>query len=327
MTGRLRLSFATRTNPRVQELVDDPLAVEGVELLTSLLPPADTFWRQLRFGEFDISEMSLSVFMRLKSAGDTRWTALPIFPDRRFFHAWMVVRKDSEISRPEDLRGARLGVPDYSQTAALWGRGILKHDFGVDERDVLWFQERTDRLSHGGATAFDPPSDVQIEYIGAEDSQRQMLADGRLDASILFLTYTTLLDRSSGAMADANVRPLFADPDAEKARAYSKWGFLPFNHCMVIRSSLVEEHPWLPLNLYTAFHAAKEAGRHSLAQAVQPHVEAGLAGDGMAVDLFPYGIDANRAGLVALTQFAFEQGLTPHVVQPEHLFHESLQDL
>ena len=329
--SQLQLSLAIRTNPRVQALVDQQVKVEGVDLITSLLAPADTFWRQLSYQEFDVSEMSMSAFIRATANGDDRWWALPIFPDRRFFHAWIVVRKDSEIQRPEDLRGARIGVPDYSQTGALWGRAVLNRDFGIAASDMTWYQERTEALSHGGASGFSPPEGVTVHQIPGEDSQRKMFADGRLDASILFITYKTLIDRSSGDMAEANVRPLFVDADAEKARAYRSWGFLPFNHCIVVRRSLLEKHPWLALNLFTAFNEAKEQGRQRILEAIRPHHEAGfIVGDswaGAGVDLFPYGLAANSVALPTLMDEAYGQKLTPRKVDVAELFPPSVLEL
>lgn len=328
---RLELSFALRTNPRVQALVTGPTTIEGVDPNISLLAPADTFWRQLRYQEFDVSEMSLSVLIRAIANGDTRWYGLPIFPDRRFFHASIVVRKDSDIRVPADLRGVRMGVPDYSQTGALWGRAVLEHDFGIAGPEMVWYQERTSELSHGGSSNFHPPADLTIHHIPPGDSQRAMFADGRLDASILFITYTTLIDRSSGALEEANVRPLFPDADAEKARAYAKWGWLPFNHCYVVRRELVERHPWLALNLYTAFLAAKERDRAAILESVRQHYEAGLVTPDergrLSTDLFPYGIAANRDELSAITRFAYDQGLTPRLVDAGELFPPSLQEL
>lgn len=325
---RIELSLALRTNARVQPLVDNPHAVEGVELRTSLLPPADTFWRQLRFQDFDISEMSLAQLARLNAQGDKTWVAIPVFPDRRFFHAAIMVRADSDIRTPEQLRGCNIGTADYPMTGAVWARGILEHDYGVRPADMSWFQERTPELSHGGATRFQPPADVRIQAIPTGDSQRQMFHDGRLDASILFITYRTMLDRSFGPVTEANVRPLFPDDAAEKARAYAKWGFLPFNHCMVIRRSLVEQHPWLALNVYKGFLDAKKSAHEALVESVRPHYEAGLLGDArIDEDLFPYGVPQNSRGLDTLFQFLAEQGVTDRRLTAADIFEDRFLDL
>ncbi|MDQ1105699.1 ABC transporter substrate-binding protein [Nocardioides zeae] len=326
---KLELSLALRTNPRVQALVDDPHAIEGVRLRTSLLPPADTFWRQLNFQDFDISEMSLASLTRLRLQGDDTWVALPVFPDRRFFHAAVVVRADSDVRTPADLRGKRIGVADYSMTGAVWARGVLQHDHDLHPSSMTWFQERTTRLSHGGATSFRPPEDVEVVQIGPDDSQRRMFAEGRLEASILFITYKTMLDRSTGSMDEANVRLLFPDDDAEKARAFGTWGFLPFNHCMVVRRSLVEAHPWLLLNIYKGFLDAKTTHLAALQEAVRLHREVGLvpASGSTDVDLFPYGLRANAHGLDTLSRFFHEQGITPSSFTVRELFDDRFASL
>lgn len=326
----LRLSFALRNNPTVQAVFDGSVGIEGVELTISSVTPPDLFWRQLQYAEFDISEMSMSSLLMNWTHGDDRFTPIPVFPERRFFHTRMIVRRDAGIDSPKDLVGKRIAVPDYQQTAALWTRGYLQHDFGVSPEDIVWFGERTKELSHAGATGFTPPSSVRFEHIPASSSQAAMLRSGELDGSVLYLWYRTMLDRTVGAPPAEIIRPLFEDVPAEGRRAYEKWGFIPFNHCYVIRTELVRQHPWLALNAYRAFVAAKDAYYAELEKLVEPYALTGLlpgTSGALSTDLFPYGIRQNERALSNLAEFAHEQGLIESPVDIREMFAEATRGL
>ena len=120
----IELSIGMPNNPRTWALLNGQVAPQGIDLVPSIIHPSELFWRQLRFGDFDVSEMSFSSFLISLSKGDDRWVGLPIFTTRRFFHTGMMVRRDAGIEVPADLKGRRVGVPEYQQTAALWNRGV-----------------------------------------------------------------------------------------------------------------------------------------------------------------------------------------------------------
>src|SRR3974390_3940455 len=135
---RLKLTMACGRYDRTQPLIDGRVEPEGVELTFIPLRPGETFWRMLNHGEFDASEMSLSSYTILRSEGDTRFIALPVFPSRTFRHSAVYVRADSRIERPQELKGKAVGVGDYQMTAAVWVRGFLTHDHDVIPKDILW---------------------------------------------------------------------------------------------------------------------------------------------------------------------------------------------
>jgi 4,5-dihydroxyphthalate decarboxylase len=182
--------------------------------------------------------------------------AIPVFTMRRFFHTSIIVRTDSGITEPAQLRGRRIGVPEYQQTWAIWSRGALQHEFGVHAREIEWFMERNPDNSHGGATGFSPPDGVRVSQIAATTNMGEMLLRGELDGAIHYLPEKNLVDRSTVDVSSVT-RPLFPDPAAEGRRYYAKTGLFPINHTVVIRRSLLEQHPWIALNLYSAFVAAK----------------------------------------------------------------------
>ena len=161
---RLQLSIAIDANPRTWPILNGQVQPDAIELLPTRLHPSEMFWRQLRFQDFDISEMSFSSLMMATARGDSRWVGLPVFTTRRFFHTGILVRRDAGIETPADLKGRRVGVPEYQQTAALWARGVLQHEFGVAPKDMDFWMERTPSHSHGGATGFTPPPDVTVHH-------------------------------------------------------------------------------------------------------------------------------------------------------------------
>ena len=139
------ISIALSDNHYTRPITQGRVHAQGVRFLPTSVHPSEMFWRQLKYGDFDVSEMSLSSLFIASSKGDRRWVALPIYTSRTFFHTWILIRNDKGIQTPSDLKGKRVGVPEYQQTAALWSRGILQHEFGVLPKDITWFMERSPR--------------------------------------------------------------------------------------------------------------------------------------------------------------------------------------
>ncbi|MPZ83539.1 MAG: PhnD/SsuA/transferrin family substrate-binding protein [Actinophytocola sp.] len=332
----ISLSFAMTANPRMRAVLDGRCTPRGIELHAIQAQAPDIFWRQLRYAEFDVSEMSISSLLMLIDRGRTDWRALPVFHDRRFFHSYAIVRRGSGVEGPEDLRGKHVGVPDYQQTAALWGRAILRHHFGVRPEEMVWHMERSPSLSHGGAVGFAPPDGVDLRYIPDHTNIGQMLLDGTLDAAIVYepalLDGTpTLLDRSPQVLPDHAVSWLFADQDAERRRCFDQLGFVPANHCVVVRGSILDEHPWVALNLYEMFLEAKLHNNKLVADSLTVYRQLGLGGAYTGgppePDLYPYGLRANREMLESIAAYSAEQGLTSRAIKPEEYLAPSCLDL
>src|SRR3954469_2918680 len=165
--ANLPLSIAFSLNERVQPILDGTVAPDGIDLTITTANPGEIFWRQLHGAEFDVSEMSFSELLLLTARGDLPWGGAPIFPQRHFFHSLIIVRADAGIERPADLKEKRVGVPEYVQTAALWTRGALQHEFGVAPEDMDWYMERRPELSHAGAAGFRPPPGLLVHAIPA----------------------------------------------------------------------------------------------------------------------------------------------------------------
>jgi 4,5-dihydroxyphthalate decarboxylase len=328
---KLELSLALSDNPNTRPLLDGRVEAEGIKLVPSAVHPSEMFWRQLRFGEFDVSEMSMSSLLISTARGPTPWVALPVFTTREFFHTRILIRTDAGIAAPADLRGKRVGVPEYQQTAAIWGRGVLQHEFGVSPREMEWFMERPPDKSHGGATGFAPPEGVRLTFIPPATNIGEMLLRGELDATLLYLTSGNLIDRSRIDLgAHSRVKPLF-DRDAEARRYYAKTGLYQINHAVVVRRALLERHPWVALNLYAAFLAAKSEGARAANEYLRPYFAAGLIAEeakrALANDPTAYGVKAARPVLETIAQYVHEQGLTARRVGLEEIFAPSTLDL
>jgi 4,5-dihydroxyphthalate decarboxylase len=330
--AKLRLGFISAFNERVEPLMKGAVEAESIELVPTYSHPAETFWRQLKFGEFEVAEMSMSSYLIARSQG-ADMIALPVFPSRRLFQTELSYHVDSGITRPEDLAGKRLGVAEYQQTAALWIRGILEHDFGVSQYKIHWYMERSEEMSHGGATGFKPPPGISFNRIAQNKSLASTLLENELDAAHIaspWVLQANALDRSSriGGKGDwSKVKALFPNRMAEGARFYKSHGFLPVNHAYIIRGDVHKAHPWVASSLYTGFVKAKEAAQKRLAESIPSALffgpeYAAMTSEMIGEDPFPYGIRANQAMLDTIIAFSFEQGLTPRKMTVAELFAE-----
>jgi len=328
---KLQLSLAITSNPRTWPILDGTVKPDGIELVPTILHPSEMFWRQLRFADFDLSEMSISSLLMARAGGDQRWLGLPVFTTRKFFHTEILVRRDAGIEKPSDLKGRRVGVPEYQQTAALWTRGVLQHEFGVSAPDMEFWMERVPTHSHAGAVAFKPPPGVTIRQIPPEKSIGSMMASGEIEAVIHYIMKKNLVDRSTVDLANhPDVKFLFPDPAQEGIRFYRKTRIYPINHGMVIRREIAEKHPWAVLNLFKAFEAANDIANQQRMEHVDYHVTAGLipaeAGKALGQSVLQHGIKANRHILEAAAAYSTEQGLTPRLMKLDEIFAQSTME-
>ena len=327
----LALSFISNFNERVEPLMNGTVKADGIEIIPTYSHPSETFWRQLKFQEFQVAEMSMSSYLIARSRG-ADMIALPVFPSRRFFHAEQSYHVDSGIKEPADLNGKRIGVGEYQQTAALWARGVLEHDFGVSQYNVHWYMERTDELSHGGATGFTPPPGISFHRIPPDKSLATMLVNHEIDVAPIAGHLTravNVIDRSThirGGEGDwSKVQPLFPDEIGEAKRFVAEHGFVPVNHTYIIRGDVYREQSGIAVKLYKAFITAKEQMTETLLERIPEALQ--FAPEYLAMtrsilgdDPFPYGLKANQAMLDTIISYSHEQGLTPRKMNLEELF-------
>jgi 4,5-dihydroxyphthalate decarboxylase len=295
---------------RTQALMDGRVRIEGVERLTYLpLKPGDTFWRQLNHEEFDVSEMSLSSYAILRSEGDERFVAVPVFPSRVFRHSAMYLPMDSGIQAPADLKGKRVGVGDYQMTAAVWTRGYLQHEYGVRPDDMTWVVGAPIR-------SIAAPPGVPLEMLSPGSTLEAMLGHGAIDALV-----SVVLPHGLGT----RVRRLFPDFRRVEAAYYRKTGIFPIMHTLAIRRRVYEANPWLAVSLHRAFCQARDLAYRWLYD-IEPVSLPWITGEIeetraiFGSTIWDYSIDGSRATLDALVAYLDEQRLTRRRMSVEELF-------
>lgn len=323
--SKLRLSIALEVNQITEPIHHGGVVPQGIELLTSDVASGELIWRQLRFAEFDIAQMSLPSLFILADRGSSPWVALPIFPQRLFWHTRIMVRADSQLSHPTELKGRQIGVPEYMMTGAVWMRGIFRDEFGIAAEDLCWHEERPEERNIGAAFGYRPPSSVSVQRVPPDKSIIAMLLAGEIDAACILIPTTTLLDRSRPELQQSGgVRPLFPDPVAESLRLYRKTGLYPINHCIALRRAVFEKHGWVALNLVHAFLEAKERVVEKTRELLDPFFRLGMlpldGRAGLAADPFPFGLKHNRTTLEAMARYCHEQGLTSRQLGLDEVF-------
>jgi 4,5-dihydroxyphthalate decarboxylase len=324
--AHLKLSLAITSNPRTRPIIDGRVKLDGIDVVKTVLGPAEMFWRQLSFAEFDVSEMSMSELMMIRARGDDRFIGIPVFTTRRFYHTGIFVRRDAKIDHPADLKGKRIGVPEYVQTSALWTRGVLENEFGVAPKDMIFFMERVPARSHAGAIGFTAPPGVSIKAIPPEKSIGSMMLSGELDACMSYnRRHHDLIDRSDADLENhPDITPLFPDSAAEALRYYKKTGIYPINHGMVVKRAVFEREPWVVINILKAFNQANDIADNERREHVAYHLETGLVPaeyrQPLATRIIKHGLKANRAVLETAAKYSNQQGLTPRVMMMDELF-------
>ncbi|HET7850885.1 MAG TPA: ABC transporter substrate-binding protein [Pseudolabrys sp.] len=317
---KLKLSVAVGPYDRTRALVDGAVQIDGVQATCMTLSPEEIFFRAFRHAEFDICELSLSSFTVKTAQGGAPYVGVPAFVSRMFRHTSIYVRTD-RIRKPEDLKGRKVGLPEYQLTALVWARAILQDDYGVKPSDIHWIRGGIEDADRPEKISIKLPPDVRLENGPPGKSISTLLAEGAIDG---FMAPRP----PSLPKGTPNIGWLFADPTTAAKDYFKRTGIFPIMHIVGVRRELAEKHPWLPGAVYKAFEQSKAAALKLLSdtsatKVTLPFVEERLkeARDLMGEDFWPYGLDANRKALEAFLRHHHAQGLSPRVVKPEELFH------
>jgi 4,5-dihydroxyphthalate decarboxylase len=293
--------------------------------------------RNLKNQEFDVSEMSFSTYIALRAEGKAHYTAIPVFLSRAFRHSAIFVRPDRGIASPADLKGRRVGTPEYFTTMLVWMRGLLADEYALKPSDLRWRigpleQPAPPVRPSARADAAVAPDAVEIEAIPEGKTLAGMLAEGELDAVFsarppsCFRQAASHSPHRAGESAGAVAR-LFPDYRAAEQAYYRKAGIYPLMHAVGIRNSLVEQHPWIAGNLFRAFARAKDIAvanfeKLSAFALTLPWVEAEYRATQAVLgeDIWPYGVTANRKPIETLCRYLHEQGFTKRRMNPDDLF-------
>jgi 4,5-dihydroxyphthalate decarboxylase len=317
----LSLSFAAPPYDRILPLADGRVVPEGIVLNHLSLEVEEVFWRQLRHQEFDVSESSLSSYVMLRSRGDERFIALPVFTSRFFRHSCAFINTHKGIREPQDLKGKIVGLPEYQMTAVVWLRGIFQDEYGVSPRDISWRRGGEETPGRKEKIDLDVPSDIDLKPIPPDKYLSQMLDDGELDA--LFAARAP----SCFTKGSPNVARLFENYREVEEAYYRKTGIFPIMHTIIIKREIYEQNPWVAMNLYKAFCQAKEMVVKSYVRTEALHVTLPWIHDEiertkktMEEDWWPYGVAENRNVLETFLRYHHEQGLSERLMSIDELF-------
>ncbi len=308
--GKLHLTLACWDYDRTRALQEGKVQIEGAELTYLPLRVEETFWRMLRYQEFDAAELSMGSYLMAREKGSPQLIAIPVFPSRAFRHSCIYINTGSGIKEPRDLVGKRVGVPEYQITMAIWARGILQHEYGVKPEQMKWFTGgeehpgREDKINH------DLPSSIDIRPIGPDQTLSSMLERGDIDAVISAHMPSPFVRRSP------KVRRMIPNFREVEKDYYRRTKIFPIMHTVALREDFYERNPWVAQSLCKAFAESKRicqesmyefsALKYMIAWSIgEMEEERELFGE----ELWPYGLEANRHVLETLIQYAHEQGL------------------
>jgi 4,5-dihydroxyphthalate decarboxylase len=318
--GRIELTLACGSYDRTRALMDGTVQIEGVDLNYIPLGPSELFWRMLNNEEFDLSEISLSSYTIMRSEGDHRFTALPVFPSRIFRHSCVYIHSDSGIAVPQDLRGKTVGVGDFQMTASVWVRGFLQHDYGMKPEDVHWVVGTPVR-------EIKMPEGVHIESIQPGQSLDKLLEGGEIDALISVIIPQAFLN------GFPKIRRLFSEFRKVEMEYYGRTKIFPIMHTLVMKTKLLEEEPWLPVSIYKAFLQSKELNYRRLydTNALKASIpwlidELETLRRVFGDDIWNYSIEGSRPTLEAFVTHMDEQGLTRRKMTVEELFVSNIRE-
>lgn len=314
MSQKLHLTLACGDYEIVRALKEGTVKPDGIELTVLTDMTADIrHWRMIRNREFDLAELSMSNYLMAKFKG-LPFAAIPVFLHRRFRHGFVFLNADKGIEKPTDLIGKRVGLRNFQATNNLWVRGILEHEYQVPHRKIEWYKQDEEEIE------FTPPKDLSIQRIASGKSVEKMLVDGELDALIHPEVIQPVRER------DRRVKRLFENYKELEMDYYKRTGIFPIMHTTAIRQEIVDQYPWVPVNLIEASERAKQAAykrienprivplawfRHFLEE--QEEI--------LGKDPWIYGLgEANRKNLETLMQYSHEQGLIGRKLSLDELF-------
>lgn len=319
---KLLVTVACGDYDRTKALQDGTVEPEGIRLNYIPLQAEEIFWRMGGHQEFDASEMSLSNHITTVSRGNSPFVAIPIFPSRFFRHSCIFINVDSGIQRPQDLKGKKIGAPEYSITAAVWIRGMLKDDHGIRTQDVEWLVGGQEEPGRKERVALKLPPEIKVGSIAPNKTLNGMLESGEIDALI------SARAPSSFVKGWPKIRRLFPNYKEVEVDYYKRTKIFPIMHVLVIRKELYEQHPWVARSLYKAFCQAKDRAIQAMQLPTNTlaltlpwlFAEIEQLKQIFGSDWWPYGIESNRHHLETLIRYMGEQGLIDRPVRVEELF-------
>lgn len=319
--SKLALTIACENYDRIQPVRRGEVRISGCDTNFLDMGPEELFFRAYRHSEFDVAELSMSSYLLATSRGNSPYIAIPVFLSRVFRHSAVYIRTDRGIVRPEDLKGLRIGLPEYQLTACLWARAFLESEYSVAPWDVQWLRGGLHEPGRVEKVGLNLPVAVRISSIPENTTLDAMLADGSIDALISPRPPHCFLNGKAG------IARLFPDYKQVEQEYFVKTGIFPIMHVLGIRRDLVAQYPWLANSVYDAFIKSKARTIAALEDVAAlkatlpwlgPHLEETRAV--MGDDFWPYGVEPNLRTLNAMVGFAHRHGTADRSLTVEELF-------
>lgn len=325
MANELPLKVAVWRYDRTQGIFDGRISLPGRRMDLIDAPLEEIFSRAFEKAEFEISELSFSNYLRLSVAGKCPYVGIPIFPSRSFRHGAFYVRNNAGIRKPQDLVGRRVGVREYSMTAAVAARGALRDQFGVRSEDISWIMGDVDHRERSEINIPPLHKNIDLQAAPAGRLLETMLLDGEIDALVAYKPFAAF------NASDPRVSRLFEDPESVEETYFKEFGVFPIMHLMGIRQDTARTNPNLSREVYDAF-----AGAQQLADA-DLHIEQALkislpwlarevrrTTEVMGSNYWSPGFKSNRKVIERMIEWSFEDGLIPSRIRAEDLFDPKL---
>lgn len=318
--SQLPLTVATWDYDRVRALIDGRVSIEGCDVNYLTMPVEECFERAYFHGEFEVAEIGFSPYLIALSRGVAPYVAVPAFVSRSFRHSAVYIRTDRGIKGPAELRGKRVGVPEYQMSAVMWFRGSLQDEHGIAAKDMSWVQGGLENPGRRDKFPLNVPADFPLTTV-QDKSLSRMLADGELDAVMSARRPSCFL------AGHPQVARLFPDYRAVEQDYYRRSKIFPIMHAIGIRRDILDKHPWLAASVFKAYAEAKrlaeaEFGETTALKIGLPWVTAEYENtlDVMGPDFWSYGIEQNRHVLETMARYSFEQGLATRIIGVDEMF-------
>lgn len=320
----LTLTFAASDYEHTRDLTRGDIKAEGIDLRYLNLQIEETFFRFIKFREWDVSEMSFGKYIALKSQDDDSITAIPVFPSRVFRQSSLFVLPDSGIEDASDLRGRKIGIPEWAQTASIYTRGWLVHNVGIPLQEIEWVQAGVNQPGRIEKVKLKLPDGVNYRSEPAK-SLTGMLLNGEIDC--------VMSAHPPGPVeeGDESIVHLYPNYQEIEEQYYRETGIFPIMHVIAIRGDVFRANRWIAQNLLKAFTEAKDRALFRVQEMTATRVPYAWCYEGaqkarrlFGEDFFPYGVEKNRPTLEAFLQYGYEQGVCQRKVEIEELFPEEV---
>ncbi len=319
--SKLNLTLACLESDRVKPLMTRAVEPEGIDLNVLSYSPDRSVWAMVQHQEFDASEMTLAIYARLRAKGRTPYIAIPVFLARTFPHGGIFVNNKAGIKEPKGLEGKRVACGQFQMTMAVWARGILQEEYGVDLKTINWYTREAE-------IGFDPPSEFNITVLSSGKTLPDRLTDGEIDALILPRVPPQF------RMGHPRITRLFHNYRDVELDYFKRTKVFPILHTVVVKERIYEEHPWVASSLFRAFVEAKEICYRDLSETMEgcrytvPWLESYIEEIWkiMGRDFWSYGIQANHHVLETYIRYLYEQHLIERPIPVEELFASNTAD-